>query len=136
MGKFVIKKTNTGYNFNLKANNGETIATSEVYTTLDAARNGVASVAKNAPIANLEDQTLADFEVAKHPKFEIYKDKSEQFRFRLKGVDNGCYEVLVRSDGEKYQFRNVFATRELALAEILSYACIGDESMEEEEGVW
>lgn len=62
--------------------------------------------------------------------------KIGKFRFRLKGVDNGCYEVLVRSDGEKYQFRNVFATRELAFAEILSYACIGDESMEEEEGVW
>ncbi len=95
MGKFVIKKTNTGYNFNLKANNGETIATSEVYTTLDAARNGVASVAKNAPIANLEDQTLADFEVAKHPKFEIYKDKSEQFRFRLK-AKNG--EIIAMSE--------------------------------------
>ena len=98
MGKFVIKKTNTGYNFNLKANNGETIATSEVYTTLDAARNGVASVAKNAPIANLEDQTLADFEVAKHPKFEIYKDKSEQFRFRLK-AKNG--QVISASEGYK-----------------------------------
>ena len=95
MGKFVIKKTNTGYNFNLKANNGETIATSEVYTTLDAARNGVASVAKNAPIANLEDQTLADFEVAKHPKFEIYKDKTEQFRFRLK-AKNG--EIIATSE--------------------------------------
>ncbi len=95
MGKFVIKKTNTGYNFNLKANNGETIATSEVYTTLDAARNGVASVAKNAPIANLEDQTLADFEVAKHPKFEIYKDKTEQFRFRLK-AKNG--EIIAMSE--------------------------------------
>ncbi len=95
MGKFVIKKTNTGYNFNLKANNGETIATSEVYTTLDAARNGVASVAKNAPIANLEDQTIADFEVAKHPKFEIYKDKTEQFRFRLK-AKNG--EIIAVSE--------------------------------------
>ena len=95
MGKFVIKKTNTGYNFNLKANNSETIATSEVYSTLDAARNGVASVAKNAPIANLEDQTLADFEVAKHPKFEIYKDKSEQFRFRLK-AKNG--EIIAMSE--------------------------------------
>ncbi len=95
MGKFVIKKTNTGYNFNLKANNGETIATSEVYTTLKAARNGVDSVSKNAPIANIEDQTLADFEVQKHPKFEIYKDKSEQFRFRLK-ASNG--EIIAVSE--------------------------------------
>lgn len=35
MGKFVIKKTNTGFNFHLKAGNGETVATSEVYKELD-----------------------------------------------------------------------------------------------------
>lgn len=31
MGKFVIKKTNTGIKFDLKAGNGQVIATSEVY---------------------------------------------------------------------------------------------------------
>ena len=31
MGKFVIHKTNTGIKFDLKAGNGEVIATSEVY---------------------------------------------------------------------------------------------------------
>lgn len=33
MGKFVIKTTNTGVKFDLKATNGQVIATSEVYTT-------------------------------------------------------------------------------------------------------
>ena len=33
MGKFVIRATNTGIKFDLKAGNGEVIATSEVYTT-------------------------------------------------------------------------------------------------------
>ena len=33
MGKFVIKETKTGVKFDLKAGNGEVIATSEVYTT-------------------------------------------------------------------------------------------------------
>ncbi|MBQ1446172.1 MAG: DUF1508 domain-containing protein, partial [Solobacterium sp.] len=34
-GKFVIKPTkNNGFKFDLKAGNGETILTSEVYTTL------------------------------------------------------------------------------------------------------
>ena len=51
MGKFVIRKTSTGVKFDLKAGNGEVIATSEVYTTDDACRNGIASVQKNAPDA-------------------------------------------------------------------------------------
>ena len=51
MGKFVIKPAKTGFMFNLKAGNGEVIATSEVYASLDACKNGVASVQKNAPEA-------------------------------------------------------------------------------------
>lgn len=95
MGKFVIKKTNTGYNFHLKAGNGETIATGEVYKELETCHNGVQSVINNAPVANLEDQTVENYEEQKHPKFELYKDKSEQFRFRLK-AKNG--EVIAVSE--------------------------------------
>ena len=58
MGKFVVKKTKTGFKFNLKAGNGEIIATSEVYNTKGACLNGVKSVINNAPKANFEDQTL------------------------------------------------------------------------------
>lgn len=98
MGKFVIKKTNTGVKFDLKAGNGEVIATSEVYTTLDACRNGVASVKKNAPAANIEDQTVEGFETAKNPKFEIYQDKAGEYRFRLKAT-NG--QIIAVSEGYK-----------------------------------
>ena len=76
MGKFVIKDTNTGVKFDLKAGNGEVIATSEVYSTEAACKNGVQSVMNNAPIANLEDQTVEDFETQKDPKFEMYVDKA------------------------------------------------------------
>ena len=98
MGKFVIKPAKNGFMFNLKAGNGEIIATSEVYTTLKACQNGVASVQKNAPIANLEDQTKADFETQKNPKFEIYADKRGEFRFRLKAA-NG--EIIAVGEGYK-----------------------------------
>ncbi|MBQ6095225.1 MAG: DUF1508 domain-containing protein, partial [Lachnospiraceae bacterium] len=57
MGKFVIKETKTGIKFDLKAGNGETILTSEVYTTEAACKKGIASVTKNAPVAGIEDQT-------------------------------------------------------------------------------
>lgn len=53
MGKFVIKKTGTGIKFDLKATNGEIIAVSEGYTTLANCKNGVESVKKNAPDAEI-----------------------------------------------------------------------------------
>ena len=54
MGKFVIRTTNTGIKFDLKAGNGEVIATSEVYKSLKSCLNGVESVKKNAPEASIE----------------------------------------------------------------------------------
>ena len=98
MGKFVIKQTKSGVKFDLKATNGEVIATSEVYSTEASCRKGIASVAKNAPIANIEDQTVDGFEVQKHPKFEIYTDKAGEFRFRLKAT-NG--QNIAVSEGYK-----------------------------------
>ena len=98
MGKFVIKEAKTGLMFNLKANNGEVIATSEIYSGEPACRNGIDSVKRNAPIAPIEDQTVADFEVCKNPKFEVYQDKAGEFRFRLKAA-NG--QIIATGEGYK-----------------------------------
>ena len=85
MGKFEIKKTkNDGFMFNLKAGNGEVIATSETYNSLDACKNGINSVITNAPEAPVEDQTVEGYATEKNPKFELYADKKGEFRFRLK----------------------------------------------------
>ena len=98
MGKFVVKATKTGFVFNLKAGNGEVIATSEVYTTEAACMKGVESVRKNAADAKLEDQTVAEVAAVTNPKFEMYTDKAGEFRFRLK-ARNG--EVIAVSEGYK-----------------------------------
>ena len=98
MGKFVVKATKTGFVFNLKAGNGETIATSEVYTTEAACMKGIESVRKNAADAKLEDQTAAEVVAVTNPQFEVYADKSGEFRFRLK-ARNG--EVIAASEGYK-----------------------------------
>lgn len=98
MGKFVMKKTSTGVKFNLKAGNGEIIATSEIYTTEAACRNGIESVKRNAPDAPIEDQTQEGFATEKNPKFEIYKDKAGEFRFRLKAA-NG--QIIAVGEGYK-----------------------------------
>ena len=99
MGKFVIKPAKSGgYVFNLKAGNGEVIATSEVYNSLDACKNGVQSVKTNAPDAALEDQTVEGFATEKNPKFEMYTDKAGEFRFRLK-AKNG--QIIATGEGYK-----------------------------------
>lgn len=98
MGKFVVKATKTGFVFNLKAGNGETIATSEVYTTEAACMKGIESVRKNAADAKLEDQTAAEVVAVTNPKFEVYTDRGGEFRFRLK-ARNG--EVIAASEGYK-----------------------------------
>ena len=96
MGKFVVRTVNSGIKFDLKAGNGEVIATSEVYESKAACLNGIESVRKNAAAANVEDQTVENFETVVHPKFELYTDKAGEFRFRLK-ARNG--EIIAVSEG-------------------------------------
>ena len=98
MGKFVVRKTNTGIKFDLKAGNGEVIATSEVYASEASCLKGIASVQKNAPVAAVEDQTVEGYAAEKHPKFEVYTDKAGEFRFRLKAT-NG--QIIAVSEGYK-----------------------------------
>ncbi len=84
--------------FNLKANNGEIIATSEVYTSEASCKKGIESIKNIAADAKLEDQTVENFAEVSHPKFEVYKDKAGEFRFRLK-ARNG--EIVAVSTGYK-----------------------------------
>ena len=98
MGKFVIKPAASGVKFDLKAGNGEVIASSQIYKSERACLNGIASVVKNTPIAAIEDQTKEGFEKQKNPKFEIYTDKAGEFRFRLKAA-NG--QIIATGEGYK-----------------------------------
>ena len=98
MGKFVVRKTNTGIKFDLKATNGEVIATSEVYASAASCKKGIASVQKNAPLAAVENQTVEGYITEKHPKFEVYTDKAGELRFRLK-ASNG--QIIAVSEGYK-----------------------------------
>ncbi len=97
MGKFVISKAKTGIMFNLLAGNGEIIATSQVYKSKPSAKNGIESVINNSGSA-IEDQTKEGFTVEKCPKYEIYKDKKGEFRFRLK-AGNG--QIIATGEGYK-----------------------------------
>lgn len=97
--RFEIKTAKNGeFVFDLYAANGQIIATGGgTYSSVDACRTGVESVRKNCAV-HVEDQTAAGCETLTHPKYELYKDKAGQFRFRLK-ASNG--EIIAASEGYK-----------------------------------
>ena len=82
MGTFVIKKTDTGHVFHLVAVNREIIGTSQVYSSKQSCEEGIQSVKHNAGV-HVEDQTKEGYETLADPKYVIYVDKGEAFRFRL-----------------------------------------------------
>jgi len=98
MIKFVIRTVTSVIKFDLKATNGQVIASSEVYESKAACENGIESVRKNAPIAAFENQTVENYETATNPKFEMYEDKGGEYRFRLKSR-NG--QIIATSEGYK-----------------------------------
>ena len=58
MDKFVIKTTEKGSHFVLKADNGEVIATSQVYKSKESCKKGVESVKRNAPDAAVVEEVV------------------------------------------------------------------------------
>jgi uncharacterized protein YegP (UPF0339 family) len=96
LSKFVIREVKSGIKFDLRAGNGEVIATSEGYTSEALCRRGIESIRKTAPDAHVENQTEEGCKAMPHPKFEMYQDRSGRFRFRLK-ARNG--KIVAVSEG-------------------------------------
>ena len=96
MSYFILRSLPTGFKFDLKATNGQVIATSEVYETKAACRKGIDSVIKSAAAAKLEDRTEPDCTPCTNPRFELYTDRSGAFRFRLR-ARNG--KIIAISEG-------------------------------------
>lgn len=95
MGKFVIKPAKNGVMFNLLASNGKVICTSQVYASESSCLNGIESV-KNNSRSKIEDQTVDGYKKLTNPKYEIFMDVGEKYRFRLKAM-NG--EIVAASQG-------------------------------------
>lgn len=90
-GTFDIKKSKDGrYVFNLYSANKVIIATSQVYSSSQAAMTGVKSVMTNATKAEIEDTTLKAPVEKPYPKWEIYVDRAGEYRFRLNASNATC----------------------------------------------
>jgi len=72
-GKWIVEYKGDGeYLSKLVANNGEVMLSSEIYSTEEGARNGIATIVKNTQNGN----------------FIIYRDKSDKFYYKLKNGTN------------------------------------------------
>ena len=96
MGKFAIRNVPSGVKFDLRADNGEVIASSEVYTSLAACRRGIESVRKSAATGHLEDLTEQPQIACPNPKFQLFSDRAGLYRFRLR-CRNG--KIVAISEG-------------------------------------
>jgi len=97
-GRFVITKTPKGfYRFSLQAANYQTVLTSKNYTTLATCREGLETIKKNAQ-SPIEDKTLKKASTAlKNPKYEIYFDKADKYRYRL--IASNGLNIAMAEDG-------------------------------------
>ncbi len=96
MGKFVIKKSKDNqFYFNLKADNGEIILTSEMYKSKNGAENGIASVKENS---------------SNDSRYERKEAKSGQNYFNLKAANGqviGTSEMYTSKQGMENGIRSV-----------------------------
>ncbi len=95
-GKYVMKKAKDGqFYFNLKAGNGETILSSEMYKAKSSANNGIASVQKNSPEEKRYDRRVnkagKDYFVLKAANHQII-GVSEAYNSKA-SMENGIKSV-------------------------------------------
>ncbi len=95
MSKFQVYKDARGkYRFRLRAGNNQIVAVGEAYEQHASCINGIRSIQRNRN-SEIEDLTIKGPRVA-NPKYQIYKDKVGEYRFRLK-APNG--EIIAESEG-------------------------------------
>ncbi len=97
MAKFVIfsSEKNNKYYFNLKANNGQVILTSQGYASKSGCENGVNSVKKNCTDVNSYDRKIAKNEKLFFNLLATNKQiiGSSQMYASKSGMENGISSV-------------------------------------------
>lgn len=94
-GRFVITRNPYDeYTFELRAGNGESIAISQTFPTVESCEFIIDSIKRNAK-SPIEDRTLNKWKAIPYPKYEVYKDMTGEFHFRLKSISG---EVIAVSE--------------------------------------
>jgi uncharacterized protein YegP (UPF0339 family)/uncharacterized surface protein with fasciclin (FAS1) repeats len=105
------------FRFHLKAANGQIIAVSQSYGTKESALKGIASIKKNAPVAEIADLTPGGTKpelihkpgIIQDTVFEIQFNAPDRFRFHLKAA-NGQIIAVSQSYLSKQSAENGIAS--------------------------
>ena len=84
MGSFVMRRVKDGFVFQLYAPNRLILSTSPVYITEDACKKGILTVIEQGKNAGEADLTVSGQPLPKTPRYEILRDATGSYRFRLR----------------------------------------------------
>lgn len=90
----IYKDAAEEYRFRVVSENNDVVASSEAYEQYASCLKGIESVRRNSR-AEVEDLIINDRKLP-NPKYQIYKDTADKFRFRLKAA-NG--EIVAQGEG-------------------------------------
>jgi len=91
----VYKDASEKFRFRLRADDDDIVAVGEAYEQHASCLNGIKSVQKNCK-SEIEDLTIEGGPKVSNPKYQIFKDASDKFRFHLR-ASNG--EIIAESEG-------------------------------------
>lgn len=95
----------------IRAANTQLIAKgAQTYASLSTCKSAVASVAKIAKTVPVEDRTNISNEKYKYPKFELYIDNEDKFRFRLCASNGQNLLTCARGYTQKTACKNAIAS--------------------------
>lgn len=111
-GYVEIKPSRDGrFVYVIHAANTQLIAKSaQTYASVSTCKNAVASVAKIAKTVPVEDRTHIGKEKYKYPKFELYIDNEDKFRFRLCASNGQNLLTCIRGYSQKTTCKNAIAS--------------------------
>ena len=90
---FEVYKDNVGeYRFRLKASNGQTVLSGEGYSEKTGVMNGIKSVRENSKISE---------------RYDLYTDKTEKYRFRLKAANGQIIGVSEAYESEANRAKGI-----------------------------
>lgn len=129
--KFQVYEDVAGrYRFRLRAPNNKIVAVGEAYERRESCLKGVNAVKKYCG-SEIEDLTI-EGEKKTNPKFQVFKDVNEKYRFRLRAPNN---EIVAASEGYETKegcLNGIMSVKKNCGAEIEDFTTVGKPEAQEE----
>lgn len=111
----IYEDTKHQYRFRIRSSNNYTLAHSYEYTSKAGCKSGIKTLIKASNMASIEEVESEDYlTMIGKPVFEIYKDKQNKYRFRLKSANA---VTIIASQGYTFKencFKGIESIRRIA----------------------